>query len=50
MANVMGIVSVLFITGNNVLIWLTIVVFNCVGVVAYTGTRRRSSLDGAGVT
>lgn len=36
-ANVMGIVSVLFITGNNVLIWLTIVVFNCVGVVfAYT--------------
>lgn len=39
-ANIMGIISVLFITGNNVLIWLTIIIFNCVGVVfAYTRVK-----------
>lgn len=36
-AGVIGIVSILVITGNNVIIWAAIIFFNCVGVgIAYT--------------
>lgn len=36
-AGVIGICSILVITGNNVIIWVAIIVFNCIGVgVAYT--------------
>lgn len=36
-AGVIGIVSVLVITGNNAIIWITIIIANCAGtVIAYT--------------